>query len=409
MLRAFFLLSLVALTQPSAETSRPAPESLNLGVAEGPRANLTGIIRADDYPAEAIAKREQGTVAVRIAVNERGEVTGCKVETSSGSPTLDAQTCKIVFARARFAPAKDSAGRLVAGEFHQRITWKLEDAVEGPPLATSPELARLAAELPKATKPAVLLNSGEIARSMDYPQDALRQNLEGRAHVRLLVDGDGQVTRCWVVESSGHDLLDAQTCDLYTANAKFRPARDRRGRTVASLFDQRLHWKLEGAAPKTLANWITRVTAVLGPEGELRSCKAEAFIEGFWHEGPPEMCEEVGESDPQLRRAVREKSKLHDAVVVTETRVLTEATEVMPNVGRRRGEVLVVLRSARMSFTPDGKRTSCLTLESIGFEGQNDVCAKPSEITLKPPPEMIGKADLDVRLLNAIYLSGEPE
>jgi periplasmic protein TonB len=84
------------------------------------------LFSADDYPAEALAQGEQGTVAVRLTVDERGRVTRCEVTVSSGSDALDSRTCEILSSRARFKPARNESGHPVADTYTQRITWRLE-------------------------------------------------------------------------------------------------------------------------------------------------------------------------------------------------------------------------------------------------------------------------------------------
>lgn len=60
----------------------------------------------------------------------------------------------------------------------------------------------------------------------DYPAEALIKGWEGITYVSLRVGPDGKVTRCSIIESSGHDLLDQRTCGIIRARALFKPARD---------------------------------------------------------------------------------------------------------------------------------------------------------------------------------------
>jgi TonB family protein len=91
------------------------------------RGNLVQLFSTDDYPAEAIQKLEEGTVAVTLRVDETGRVADCIVDQSSGSPSLDVQTCRILWARARFEPARDAKGNPVEDTWRQRIRWELPD------------------------------------------------------------------------------------------------------------------------------------------------------------------------------------------------------------------------------------------------------------------------------------------
>ncbi|QIK79375.1 energy transducer TonB [Sphingomonas piscis] len=89
-------------------------------------APIGALFTADDYPSEAKAADEEGTVTTRIDVDAVGRVSGCTVTSSSGSPSLDAETCRLIKERAKFQPAKDERGRKTYGSVVQRITWRLQ-------------------------------------------------------------------------------------------------------------------------------------------------------------------------------------------------------------------------------------------------------------------------------------------
>ena len=86
-------------------------------VAEGGTApqmlNRRTLFSSKDYPLGAMLLEQEGTAVASIGVDERGRVTSCATQQSSGSPMLDAATCQIIEKRAKFAPARDSAGRAI--------------------------------------------------------------------------------------------------------------------------------------------------------------------------------------------------------------------------------------------------------------------------------------------------------
>jgi protein TonB len=86
------------------------------------RAQLRGgRITARDYP--RAANPHQGEVATRLTVSETGQVTGCRVVSSSGNAVLDATTCQLIRERFRFAPARDPQGNAVASVTSWRQRW----------------------------------------------------------------------------------------------------------------------------------------------------------------------------------------------------------------------------------------------------------------------------------------------
>lgn len=65
-----------------------------------------------DYPPEAIrAWPRGGRVFVAVRVQLDGRATDCKINRSSGSQGVDADTCRLVMAKVRFVPARDEQGR----------------------------------------------------------------------------------------------------------------------------------------------------------------------------------------------------------------------------------------------------------------------------------------------------------
>ena len=68
----------------------------------------------------------QGTVGVKVTVDATGRVSDCSVAHSSGFKALDAETCKVIQRKARFAPARDGQGHPVAGVLYGDISWEPE-------------------------------------------------------------------------------------------------------------------------------------------------------------------------------------------------------------------------------------------------------------------------------------------
>lgn len=101
----------------SLQASAPSPAAAQ--PANDPRA----WIKVADYPADALAAGQAGTIAFKLDIDAAGSVSGCRIVGSSGSASLDTMTCALLFIRARFTPARDAAGSAVPGAFSSRITW----------------------------------------------------------------------------------------------------------------------------------------------------------------------------------------------------------------------------------------------------------------------------------------------
>lgn len=113
----------------SKDYGRPAPPPTeappSTGIAVGKDGSLPDLFSASDYPSEAIRNGEQGLVVVKLNVGVDGRVSGCTVEQSSGSVSLDEATCKIMTRRARFRPAHDAKGNAVPDTYTQKVNWAM--------------------------------------------------------------------------------------------------------------------------------------------------------------------------------------------------------------------------------------------------------------------------------------------
>ncbi|QPQ54018.1 energy transducer TonB [Allosphingosinicella flava] len=112
---------------PSAPVAPPAPPPPPRKVETAKaKANLASYVSNDDYPPSAVRNEEEGTTGFRLEVGANGRVTSCTVTSPSGSRALDDATCRIMRSRARFTPARDSAGNPTTDTVSNRITWRLE-------------------------------------------------------------------------------------------------------------------------------------------------------------------------------------------------------------------------------------------------------------------------------------------
>ncbi len=81
----------------------------------------------DDYPAEAVKNKQQGTTGFRLTIDPSGNIVGCEITSSSGFASLDETTCRVMTQRARFSPALDKKGKPITGTWASRFRWVLQD------------------------------------------------------------------------------------------------------------------------------------------------------------------------------------------------------------------------------------------------------------------------------------------
>lgn len=79
----------------------------------------------EEYPAEALEKRQQGIVLVDLTVGSNGRVSDCDVIVSPGSAALTSATCDAFRTRGRFRPARDDRGRPMFSKLRAKVTWTI--------------------------------------------------------------------------------------------------------------------------------------------------------------------------------------------------------------------------------------------------------------------------------------------
>ena len=85
---------------------------------------------------------------------------------------------------------------------------------------------------------------GRYMRDLDYPPSALRKGEQGTVKFQLVIGTNGRVSACNILQSSGSAALDAATCSMLTARARFEPARDANGNAVTDSIDNEIGWRL---------------------------------------------------------------------------------------------------------------------------------------------------------------------
>lgn len=342
--------------------------------------SLHGVFTAGDYPAEALDRNQQGTVAIRVRIDKQGEVSDCTIEHSSGFGVLDEQTCRIVRLRAKFKPARDRRGRAIASEKRDQIAWRIagEEVAPGKPASGSIE---------------------SLISSDDYPPQALDRGEQGTVGVLLRIDAKGVVGKCVVESTSGSAVLDAQTCRLLSLRAKFDPARDREGNAVASEYHTRIVWQIgEDRAPSK--PWSTRLVFSFG--GSQPTCRFEA--DGAMSPAPgakPLSCEEISPLPfPPLRELPPAT-----ASAVFEQRFALGSNPVSTPAG---GGVPIARQVIALQIGAAGKVVSCKSIGQSDGIPWPDPCPGIASETFDPRQNSTGKdTPYAATITYSLYVSSE--
>jgi len=99
-------------------------------------------------------------------------------------------------------------------------------------------------DLPIVATPAVPLLPQKWLTDDDYPAEAMRRSQSGDVGFRLSVDAGGKTTACNITYSSGTPLLDQTVCSVMMKRSRFKPALDKDGKPVASIWASTFLWTL---------------------------------------------------------------------------------------------------------------------------------------------------------------------
>jgi TonB family protein len=129
----FELRSMPALLKGLQECTADLQRYWNMGdrkpgvIAKPAKGDLRAIFSADDYPAEAIRREQEGSARFLLLISENGSVAGCHVLEPSGVPVFDALGCQVLTKRAKFTPALDASGKpMRSAVTTPKINWRLE-------------------------------------------------------------------------------------------------------------------------------------------------------------------------------------------------------------------------------------------------------------------------------------------
>ena len=144
-----------------------------------------------------------------LMVDEVGRTVGCTITGPSGSAIIDQVACTSLIARARYSPARDTHGQIVAQAIRGKLEWH-PDSDSGNELRNTADLA--------IRSPSVTQKQGIIA-----------------VKVVVIYDPSGAIEQCVVVKRAPAARINQQACTEATAPGTFTPVRDARGATTRGL------------------------------------------------------------------------------------------------------------------------------------------------------------------------------
>lgn len=232
-------------------------------------------------------------------------------------------------------------------------------------------LALLAAAAERAV-PTPTGSPAEWVSNDDYPAEALAKNEQGTVSFALDVDATGVVTACWVTLSSGSPALDAATCQALTQRARFKPARDERGRVTAGQYRSRITWQIP-REPMPLESWSVTARALIDEKGEILSCETDK--QGKWP-ADSDACEFLRRMPAGMGLVMRGTAVPGRAELMFQFGMALDGTEP-PATYREAGRTVTNLLLVAFEIDRDGKMQNCRFVQRQGVLGATATDCQP--------------------------------
>ena len=174
------------------------------------------------YPEEAYKIGAQGRVTLQFVISRKGDIKDVKVVKSSGNELLDNEAMRVVSMSPAWTPGK----------------------VEGKPvdvLFTFPVVFQLEGEETEAAGEAVAFSEVEqkptfmgdepvqftkwVFGQLKYPEEAIKQQVEGRVTLQFTIAKDGKVKDVKVARSSGSKILDDEAVRIVSMSPQWEPGK----------------------------------------------------------------------------------------------------------------------------------------------------------------------------------------
>jgi TonB family protein len=213
----------------------------------------------------------------------------------------------------------------------------------------------------------------------DYPVESLRADEEGAVRIALEVNAEGKPTNCSILQSSGHARLDEKTCQIAMERAGFRPARDKGGKAVASIWrSPPVRWKIPSFDPASLPiseSWHA-TTIQVGTDGTLGECTVETS-------GNIMVARACEMAKAQHAKSAKEVARWWKSLTFV---IATSNKDAPPNVSKPEwGLRQSRLVSAQLVLSGVINPISCETIITEGWALGGTACPPPDQLAPTPP------------------------
>ena len=173
------------------------------------------------YPEEAYKNDIQGRVVLQFTIAKDGKVTNVKILRSSGNQLLDDEAVRVVSMSPAWTPGKVK-DKPVDVVFTFPVVFKLEGKSED---AGEPVSFAEVEQKPSFQSGDANAFTKWVFGQLKYPEEAIKQQVEGRVTLQFTIAKDGKVKDVKVARSSGSKILDDEAVRIVSMSPQWEPGK----------------------------------------------------------------------------------------------------------------------------------------------------------------------------------------
>ena len=174
------------------------------------------------YPEEAYKSGAQGRVTLQFVISKKGAVKDVKVAKSSGNELLDNEALRVVSMSPAWTPGKVE-GKPVDVLFTFPLVFQLRG--EGNESAGVPVAFAEVEQKPTFMGNEPVQFTKWVFGQLKYPEEAIKQQVEGRVTLQFTIAKDGKVKDINVARSSGSQILDDEAVRIVSMSPQWEPGK----------------------------------------------------------------------------------------------------------------------------------------------------------------------------------------
>ncbi len=218
----------------------------------GVQALMQHIYKNVEYPDEARKQNKQGKSIVHFVVEADGSISNVKIMKSAGDEQLDKEAMRVVSSMPKWAPGTQG-GEAVRVQFTIPIAFFLntpakqeQEGVTQVAMKISEEgetTYKVCEKMPEFPGGVQALMQ-HIYKNVEYPDEARKQNKQGKSIVHFVVEADGSISNVKIMKSAGDEQLDKEAMRVASSMPKWTPG-SQRGKAVRVEYTLPIFFRLQ--------------------------------------------------------------------------------------------------------------------------------------------------------------------